>query len=191
MVIKRCPRCNSLFEPTSDGQEFCKPDCEPSKIVIDPVTKYLASIQFGANLFVELEKAWEDPDTLAKFFQTPDVLVLMHEVHQMEFYDPNRDGPGEIDHKAFINLLKWMIVKYTNDPVWFCYIGHLIRFLAAYSQPSSNFPIRTSPRFYPDNFIKRGEPINFSEENKKVENPQDIFKRKRKEMEEKRFGKEE
>jgi hypothetical protein len=61
-----------------------------------------------------------------------------------------------------------------------------MRSLAIYATPNSYYPIRTSPRFYLDNFIVRGQPINFTEENANVKKPEEIFKRKKQDLIEKK-----
>lgn len=193
MTVKRCKNCNAMFDTDmfEDNKEtdFCCTDCEngvPREIKPDPIVQFLAGIQFNMDIFVELEKAAADPEVMAKFFQTPDVLALHHLASQFDIYDPNKNGPGEVDHKAMVTLLKWFIIRYTNDPVWFCYVGWLMRSLAVYATPNSYYPIRTSPRFYLDNFIIRGQPINFADENANIKKPEEIFKRKKQDLIEKK-----
>jgi hypothetical protein len=56
-----------------------------------------------------------------------------------------------------------------------CYFGWLFRFIAMHTDPTSYWPLKFSPRFLPKNFIKRGEPINFLTENKKIKTPEEVF----------------
>lgn len=188
---RQCSLCGTLFAPAYPGQIFCKDECEAAykeNLLKDPLINYLSGFQFHHNIFVELEKAATDPDVLAKIFsEMPTLLALKTMGNVFDAFDPNRDI-SQKDHAAFSNLIKWFIMKYVSDPVWHCYIGWFIHNLVVYSGPHSNFPIRTSPRFHIDNFITRDMPINFHEENKKVDKPTEIFKRIRTQMKEERIS---
>ncbi len=188
---RHCSLCGALFAPAYPGQIFCKDECEAAykeNLLKDPLINYLSGFQFHHNIFVELEKAATDPDVMAKIFsEMPTLLALKTMGNVFDAFDPNRDI-SQKDHAAFSNLIKWFIMKYVSDPVWHCYIGWFIHNLVVYSGPHSNFPIRTSPRFHIDNFITRDMPINFHEENKKVDKPTEIFKRIRTQMKEERIS---
>jgi len=140
----------------------------------DPIIKFLSNIQFQTDVFEVLQKASKNPEEYDKYFQSPELFVLMNAAWVLEGNDPNK---GNEDHEAIVNLIKWITIKCASDPVWFCYFGWLFRFVAVHTDPSSYWPIKYSPRFLPKNFIKRGEPIVTQVENRKIKTPEEVFKK--------------
>jgi hypothetical protein len=141
---------------------------------VDPVIKFLATLRFDTDVFTVLHQASMDPEQYDKFFQSPELFVLLNASHVLNDNDPNK---GEIDHQAIQNLLRWITVKCATDPVWMCYFGWLFRFIAVHTDPSSYWPIKFSPRFLPKNFIKRGESFDIGVENRKIKTPEEVFKK--------------
>lgn len=149
------------------------------EIKTDPVVEFMSRLDFRTDLFDKLNEAQGNPEAYDKFFQTPDLYVFMNMVHVLNVADPNRHDPvGLKEHQAMVNLVKWMLVKFATDPTWFCYMGWMFRFFNAHSHPTSYWPIKHSERFYPRNFIVKGQPVNVAEENKQIKTPQEVFKSK-------------
>lgn len=148
----------------------------------DPVVDYLSKLQFRTDLFDVLHQAQGDPNAYDKFFQTPEFYVFMNMIHVLESSDPNKgDVNGDMDHQAMINLIKWLIVKFATDPTWFCYIGWMFRFFSAHQHPTSYWPVQHSDRFFPRNFVVKGQEIDIAAENMKLKvnkTPNDVFKSK-------------
>ena len=141
----------------------------------DPVIDFLSALEINSALFKTLDDARLDQEKYNEFFNTPDLYVLLNLIQVMDRFDPNKTEAGEKDHNAYINLIKWFMIKYALDPVWMCYIGHFMRWCGCHQHNTSYWPIRYNDRFNPNYFYKRGEDFSFEEENKKFKDPIDIF----------------
>ena len=143
----------------------------------DPVVEFLSHIKINTNLFDEIRNSFSDPEKYGEYLKAPDLFVMMNMIGIIQEFDPNKDNyEGAKDHLAFINLIKWMLLKFATDPVWISYIGWFGRMYGCCMHPSSYWPIKHSARFEPEHFFVRGQPINIEEENAKLKDPQDIFK---------------
>lgn len=146
---------------------------------MDPIIKYLSEVEFNPQLFDMLHRAGTDPELYDKLFITPELFVLMLGIDQLSMHDPNKDTDPPIDHKAFVNFLRWITIRFATDPVWQSYIGWFLRYTSKFAQTDSYYPIVYSPRWTMKNFMTRNEKINIAEENAKVKSPEEIFKRKK------------
>lgn len=146
----------------------------------DPVVEFLTRLQFNTEIFEQLDKADKDPELFSHFMQVPDIYVLKNIWHIIANFDPNRnpDCPGIKDHIAWVNLIKWFIIKSTTDPQWLSYLGHFGRLYGGTQHASSYYPIKYSPRFTPNGFFVKGNPTNIEEENKRITNTEDEFAEK-------------
>lgn len=153
---------------------------EPEAPYVDPVVRHLSGLKFETDLFDVLHQSNSDPDLYSKFFNVPELYVLMNALYVIDQHDPNKHiEEGHMDHYAMANLIRWITIKFATDPVWMCYFGWFIRFMAAHTSPTSYWPIKFSPRWLPENFIKRGEEIDIRTENAKLKTPEEIFKRRK------------
>ena len=144
---------------------------------IDPVIDLFNRLQFAPEVFQEINEAHSNPEKWEKLFTSPDIFVLNASRSVFGLYDPNGKVPeGELDHRAMYNLIGWLLLKVSTDPVWLSYIGWFIRFCAAHTNPSSYYPIKWHPRFSPDHFFIRGQTYNITEEKQQLTDPAEVFK---------------
>lgn len=149
----------------------------------DQLVDIFARISFDTNVFADLDKAAHDQATFEQFFRMPNVMILWSAWHVVQRFDTN--DCEDPDHKAFCNLLKWMILKMLTDPVWFSYLGHFMWFISVHANPSSYYPLMMHDRFIPGKWYKRGEEVDVVKEH--TENcvrPDDAFEKvfRRKQM---------
>jgi hypothetical protein len=162
-----------INQDTSTNQD---PPTQQQTTPPDPIVEFLSRVTFNTNLFDEIRNATFDPEKYHGYLKAPDLFVLMNMIGIIQEYDPNGKIPeGQKDHLAFINLIKWMLMKFATDPVWISYIGWFGRMYGCHQHPSSYWPIKYSDCFAPDKFFKRGQPVNIEEENKKMRDPNDVF----------------
>lgn len=157
---------NNAQTSTENNQEYS-----------DPVVEFLSRLEFNTTIFDELFKADKDPELYTKFMQLPDIYVLKNLWHIIGCWDPNnKQGcPGYKDHIAWINLIKWFLVKIITDPQWTSYIGHFGRLYGGVQHPSSYYPIVYNPRFTPNHFFVKGQPVNMAEENANNKDPEEVY----------------
>jgi hypothetical protein len=116
----------------------------------DPVVEFMKQLQFeNAGIFKELDECDWNQEKYKHYFSYPDLFVLRNAIGIL-----NGSGADEEsdESKAFINLLKWMLVKIATHPYWFQRLGWFNRFMAAHTVPTSYWPVKFSPFFVPNNW---------------------------------------
>jgi hypothetical protein len=155
------------------------PEQATNEVVLDPLVKIMASLKFNEEFFDNIAKSHNDPEQYAEYFKTPDIYILWNLMWIIADYDPNKDieGPSKANHDAYFNLVKWMLLKFTTDPQWFSYIGHLMRYLSVHLHPSSYYPLRYSERFVPNHFFTATDNPTIQEVNEQIKkDPREVFK---------------
>lgn len=140
----------------------------------DQLVDILSKINYDTNVFEDLDKAAVDQEKFAMFFRMPNVLILYSAWHVLQRFDTN--DCEDPDHKAFGNLIKWLILKMLTDPVWFSYLGHFMWFISVHANPSSYYPLMMHDRFIPGKWYTRGEEVDVvKEQSENCHRPDDAF----------------
>jgi len=119
---------------------------EQSTLYNDPVIKFLNKLQFKDRLIEQLMESESNPETYEKIFKFPDILVYWNAYNVLSGFAPDVDSEDNI---AFMNLIRWLMIKMATHPYWFQRIGWFNRFVAGHTNPTSYYPITYSPFFIP------------------------------------------
>lgn len=140
----------------------------------DVVVKFLKSLQIESKIFEELDACAWDQEKYSKYFAFPELFSIRNAIGQSHVFDPDRDSD---EHKAFINLMTWMMIKIATHPYWHQKFGWLIRFLAGHTVQGSYWPIKFSPFFIINNWRSMHDDWSPKEENERALNSfEDTFK---------------
>jgi len=154
-----------------------EPNKEPSIDILhqqDVVVEFLKTLKFDTKIFDELDACSWNQEKYAKYFVFPELFAVRNAIGLSHVYDPDRDSD---EHKAFINLMTWMMIKMATHPYWHQKFGWLIRFMAGHTVAGSYWPIKFSPFFIVNNWKSMHDNWNKKEENEKaLDSFEDTFK---------------
>lgn len=119
----------------------------------------LGGLDLDETLMKSLAKDEENETEFAKLMQEKaNLVVLAKSVQYLRQIDPERkEQPTE--YKAFVNLLKLLLVESANNPYWSSRIGWLMWFWACYARQDSRFPMKWRFHYDPLNWYRHDEPL--------------------------------
>ena len=140
----------------------------------DVVVNFLKSLQFESTLFQELDACAWDQEKYSKYFTFPELFTIRNAIGLTQAYDPDKESD---EHKAFVNLMSWMMIKIATHPYWHQKLGWFIRFTAGHTVAGSYWPIKFSPFFIINNWKSMHDDWSVKEQNDKALNSfEDTFK---------------
>jgi len=160
-----------MSETVANAPTYQDPRLLPERDNNDVLVDFLNNLEFSSNIFSELDMANWDAKKFQYYYQTPDLFVVRNAIGILNLYDePTKE------RDAFMNLLKWMLVRMSCDPYWMTRLGWLMRFFSSHMNPSSYWPLKYHEAFTPK-YWKQDIIMNKSKEelNKEIRDPDSVF----------------
>ena len=139
----------------------------------DPVINLLKELNFdGIPLFDELVEQQTDKELCIKYFKMSTEVALFHLLVEFDAFDTHPSNAE--DHIAMRNLIKWVMMKFSSDPVWFSYLGWFMWGIASSGHADTYHPLLWHPKFVPTDFYNRTDkPTDVMD---KTVRPHEVFK---------------
>jgi hypothetical protein len=89
--------------------------------------------------------------------ENPNLVVLAETISFMRNIDPEREEQPR-EFKAFLNLLKLLLLEFSRSPYWNSRIGWLMWFWSCYARYDSYYPMKWCFHYDPRNWYRHDEP---------------------------------
>jgi hypothetical protein len=126
-------------------------------MTLDTIEELLADLDISDDRFAHIQAARSKQETFEALLNTnPNAIVLVETVTYARLLD---NDTGTRRSKAFINLLKLLLVEFLEDPYWNSRIAWLMWFWVCYARYDSYYPMKWCFHYDPKNWYRTGEPL--------------------------------
>lgn len=138
---------------------------QPTTPDIDPIVKFLASVQIGDQILQELDSCGQSVEKYKKYYQATDLFILKEILGNVRCYESEPDNPN---FQAFNNLIKWMMYLIATNPWWHRKLCYFNRMMGVNTNNTSYWHLQYHPNYIPgphwnDNLEQPPEEFNNSQ----------------------------
>ena len=138
---------------------------QPTTPDIDPIVKFLASVQIGDQILQELDSCGQSVEKYKKYYQATDLFILKEILGNVRTWESEPDNPN---YKAFNNLIKWMMYLIATNPWWHRKLCYFNRMMGVNTSNTSYWHLQYHPNYIPgphwnDNMDQPVEEFNDSQ----------------------------